>query len=181
MHLILGVMRKLRIPLAVPRDLSEAMRANLSMLWNSENPPKRRRASKKYRAVYAQRIIHILSDFRSYHHVYVDESGCDNRAGVRRAGWAPEGATPVQTIPFHRDRRQQILPVYAQDGIVYAKVFQGSTDSIVFENFILSAVSADSEDRGVKADDLFTNRSIMLGGCPRKVTTKDYHEVYQIG
>ena len=32
---------------------------------------------------------HLISDFKSYHLVYVDESGCDKRTGFRRTGWAP--------------------------------------------------------------------------------------------
>lgn len=80
--------------------------------------------------------LHTLSMFRSYHLVYIDESGCDNRIGFRRTGWSPLGVAPVQVARLHRSRRYQILPAYAQDGIVLARVFQGSTDSIVFEDFI---------------------------------------------
>ena len=36
----------------------------------------------------------------------------------------------------HRDRRHQILPAYTQDGVVLSRVFQGSTDGAVFEDFI---------------------------------------------
>lgn len=79
---------------------------------------------------------HFISDFRSYHLVYVDESGCDKRIGFRRTGWSPLGVTPVQVSKFHRDQRYQILPAYAQDGIVFSRVFQGSTDASVFEDFI---------------------------------------------
>lgn len=43
---------------------------------------------------------------------------------------------PVQLARFHRERRYQILPAYAQDGIVLARVYQGSTDSSVFEDFV---------------------------------------------
>jgi transposase len=43
---------------------------------------------------------------------------------------------PVQVARFHRDRRYQILPAYAQDGIDLSHVFHGSTDSSVFEDFI---------------------------------------------
>lgn len=79
---------------------------------------------------------HFISDFKSYHLVYVDESGCDKRIGFRRTGWSPLGTAPVQVSKFHRDQRYQILPAYAQDGIVLSRVFQGSTDASVFENFI---------------------------------------------
>lgn len=80
--------------------------------------------------------LHSISDFQSYHLVYVDESGCDKRIGFRRTGWAPLGVAPVQVSKFHRDKRYQILPAYAQDGIVLSRVFQGSTDAFVFEDFI---------------------------------------------
>jgi hypothetical protein len=48
----------------------------------------------------------------------------------------PLGVAPTQIAQFRRERRYQILPAYAQDGIVLARVFQGSTDSSVFEDFI---------------------------------------------
>src|SRR6266536_4795520 len=80
--------------------------------------------------------LHSLSDFRSYHLVYVDESGCDQHIGFRRTGWSPIGVTPVQVTRFHRDRRYQILPAYTQDGILLSRVFQGTTDSALFEDFV---------------------------------------------
>ncbi|TVY71305.1 hypothetical protein LSUE1_G004474 [Lachnellula suecica] len=80
--------------------------------------------------------LHNMSAFRSYHLVFVDESGCDMRIGFRRTAWSPVGVTPVQIAQFHRSKRYQILPAYTQDGVILARVFQGSTDSIVFEDFI---------------------------------------------
>lgn len=80
--------------------------------------------------------LHNLSDFQSYHLVYVDESGCDKRVGFRRTGWSPLGVAPMQVSQFHREQRYQILPAYAQDGIVLSRVFRGSTDAIMFEDFI---------------------------------------------
>jgi transposase len=68
--------------------------------------------------------------------VFVDESGCDKRAGYRRWGWSPKGCYPVQVTKFSRGKRWHILPAYAQDGIVLRRVYQGSTDSEVFEDFI---------------------------------------------
>jgi transposase len=80
--------------------------------------------------------LHNLCDFRSYHLVYVDESGCDKRIGFRRTGWSPLGVAPVQVTAFHRDSRYHILPAYTQDGILFSRVFQGTTDGVVFEKFI---------------------------------------------
>jgi transposase len=43
---------------------------------------------------------------------------------------------PVQVSKFHRDQHYQILPTYAQDGIILSRVFQGSTNATIFEDFI---------------------------------------------
>jgi transposase len=80
--------------------------------------------------------LHKLSAFRSHQLVYVDESGCDKRIGFRRTGWSPLGVAPVEVTRLHRGRRYQILPAYTQDGVLFSKVFQGSTDGEVFEDFI---------------------------------------------
>ena len=66
----------------------------------------------------------------------MDESGCDGLIGFRRTGWAPLGVTPVQVAPCGRGERHHMLVSYAQDGIVYAQLTQGSTNSDVFENYI---------------------------------------------
>ena len=79
---------------------------------------------------------HKLFEFRSYHLVFVDESGCDKRVGHRRTGWSPLGVTPTQVSKFHRGQRYQILPAYTQDGILLSRIFKGSTDAIFFESFI---------------------------------------------
>jgi len=80
--------------------------------------------------------LYNLSEFRSYHLVYVDESGCDKRIGFRRTGWSPLGVAPVQITRFHRDRRYHILPAYTQDGVLFSRVFQGTTDGALYEDFI---------------------------------------------
>jgi hypothetical protein len=80
--------------------------------------------------------LYNFSAFHSYQLVYVDKSGCDKRIGFRRTGWSPLGVASVQIARFHRGSRYQILLAYAQDDIVLSRVFQGSTDSSVFEDFI---------------------------------------------
>lgn len=80
--------------------------------------------------------LHNPSDFQSYHLVCVDESECNKTAGFRRIGWSPLDVAPLQVSQFHRDQRYQILPAYAQYGIVLSRVFRGSTDAIVFEDFL---------------------------------------------
>jgi hypothetical protein len=92
--------------------------------------------AKEHNADLRDCYMHNMSSYRSYHLVYVDESGCDKRIGFRRTSWAPLGVAPVQVAQFHRGRGYQILPVYTQDAILLLRVFQGSTDSDVLENFI---------------------------------------------
>jgi transposase len=85
--------------------------------------------------------LYELSEYKSFQLVFVDESGCDTLAGVRRTGWAPRGMPAVQTANFHREQRHQILPAYTQEGIIHAQIFQGSTDADVFEDFIRELLS----------------------------------------
>lgn len=76
-------------------------------------------------------------DFQLYHLVYVDESGCHKRIGFRQTGWSPCGRAPIQVSQFHRGQQYQILPAYAQDGIVLSRVFHSSTDAAMFRDFIV--------------------------------------------
>ena len=46
------------------------------------------------------------------------------------------GIGPVQVARFQCEKRFQILPAYTQDGILLTRVFQGSTNAAVFEEFI---------------------------------------------
>ena len=108
-------------------------RALASVGWSKKAA---RQIAKERNADLRDFYLHNLSTFRSYHLVFVDESGCDKRAGFRRTGWSHLGVTPVQVSKFQRDKRYRILPAYAQDGIVLRRVFQGSTDADVFEDFI---------------------------------------------
>jgi hypothetical protein len=86
----------------------------------------------KQNADFRDFYLYNLTQFQSYHLVFIDESGCDKRIGFRRTGWSPHGVALVQVAQFHRDQRYQILPAYAQDAVLFSSVFQGSTDSAVF-------------------------------------------------
>ena len=112
---------------------SSIRRALLYEGWSKKKA--KQRASEQnadLREAYFDRILHFHPD----QFVFVDESGCDKRIGIRRTGWSPRGITPVQVTKFHRGQRYHILPTYAQDGIILSRIFQGSTDASVFEDFI---------------------------------------------
>ena len=112
---------------------SSVGRALASIGWTKKTI---RRIAKGRNADLRDSYLHNISDFSPEHFVFVDESGCDRRAGFRRTGWSPLGVTPTQVALFQREQRYQILPAYAVDGIILSRVFQGSTDSTVFEDFI---------------------------------------------
>lgn len=80
--------------------------------------------------------LHTMAQFKSYQLIFVDESGCDRRVGQRRWGWSPKGTSPVEVTKFSRGKRWQILPAYTQEGILLRRVYQGSTDTALFEDFI---------------------------------------------
>ena len=86
--------------------------------------PKRtaRQKAKEQNTDLREFYLHKLSDFQSYHLVYVDEFGSDKRAGFERTGWSPLGVVPVQVSQFHCDERYQILPAYAQDGTITPEI-----------------------------------------------------------
>jgi transposase len=95
-------------------------RALASIKWSKKVA---RQVAKERNADLRDYYLHSLSEFHSYHLIYIDESGCDKRVGFRRTAWSPLGVTPVQISQFHRDRRYQILPAYTQDGIILARIF----------------------------------------------------------
>jgi transposase len=95
-----------------------------------------RRAAKQRNQDLQELYLYKMREFQSYHLVFIDESGCDKRIGLRRSGWAPLGITPVQVTGLHREQRYHILPAYTQDGVMLARVYQGYTDSALFEDFV---------------------------------------------
>ena len=94
---------------------SSIRRALVSKGWSRKTTQQK---AKEQNAELRELYLHNLSDFESYHLVYVDESGCDKRVGFRRTGWSPLGIAPKQVSQFHRDERYQILPAYAPDSII---------------------------------------------------------------
>jgi transposase len=112
---------------------STISRALKSIGWTKKTT---RHIAKERNADLRDYYLYNLSAFCSYHLVYVDESGCDKRIGFRRTGWAPLGVAPVQVARFHRDRRYQILPAYTQEGVLLSRIFKGTTDSVLYEDFI---------------------------------------------
>lgn len=113
--------------------VSSINRALVSIGWSNQAT---RYTAKERNAYLRDFYLYTLCDFHTYHLVCVDESGSDQRIGFRRIGWSPIGVAPVQVTRFHQDRRYQIPPAYTQYGSILSRVFQGITNSALFENFI---------------------------------------------
>ena len=132
-------------------------RALSSIGWS---PKQMQRIARGRNADLRDYYVHKLSEYRSFQLVYVDESGCDKRIGFRRRGWSPRGVTPVMVAQFQRGQRYQILPAYSQDGIVCARVFQGSTDANIFLDFIEQMLSHCNPFPGKRSVVIMDNASI---------------------
>jgi hypothetical protein len=57
--------------------------------------------------------LYRISQYKSHQLVFINESGCDGRAGYRRWGWSSKGSSPVQATKFGRGKRWHILLAYA--------------------------------------------------------------------
>ena len=68
--------------------------------------------------------------------VFVDESICALRDRTRKRGWSRRGVRPIQRGDFRRGPRYQILPALTVNGIIYYRVFEGTTNSEIFEDFV---------------------------------------------
>lgn len=73
---------------------------------------------------------------RSYHLVFIDESGIDKPCLFRRKGWSPKGVTPMQKARFQREDRVQIQAAYTQKGVKLSRCFFRTVDKATFEDFI---------------------------------------------
>jgi transposase len=114
-------------------NVSSIRRALASRKWSRK---KMGRVARVQNADLRDLYLHNTSHIRSWQYVFVDESGCDKTAGQRRSGWAPCGVTPIKVSRFQREKRYQILPAYTQDGVIFARVYEGTTDSTFFEDFV---------------------------------------------
>ncbi|KAF4547214.1 Hypothetical protein D9617_52g060350 [Elsinoe fawcettii] len=70
----------------------------------------------------------VMSQFDAHQLVFMDESGCDERIGIRKMGWSPERVAPAQTISCDRGQRVHILPAHTVNGVLTADVYTGFTD-----------------------------------------------------
>jgi hypothetical protein len=87
----------LRIHFQVHTMTSSLRRALASRGWTKKTIG---RVAKARNADLRDLYLHNTSEFRSYHYVFVDESGCDKRIGFRRTGWSPLGVTPIEVSLF---------------------------------------------------------------------------------
>ncbi|QRV80718.1 DDE superfamily endonuclease [Ceratobasidium sp. AG-Ba] len=73
--------------------------------------------------------------------VWLDESGVDDTATFRFAGWAPAGHSYIQHDLVFRGIRYTLLPALTTDGIVALEMFEGTVDRERFWNFIREQIA----------------------------------------
>ncbi len=64
-----------------------------------------RRIAQQRDADLRDHYLHRISQYKSYQLVFIDESGCDRRAGYRRWGWSLKRSSPVEVTKFSRGKR----------------------------------------------------------------------------
>lgn len=79
---------------------SSISRALSSISWSRK---KVQQKAKEQNPDLKDEYFYDISEFKSYHLIYVDESGCDKWIGFRQTGWSLHGIAPVQVSKFHRD------------------------------------------------------------------------------
>lgn len=95
-----------------------------------------RRVARERNADLRDSYAHEISGLHSWQLVYVDESGSDKRCGIRKTAWSPKGTRARQVTDLRRGLRYQILPAYTQEGVLLVRVYEGSTDGRLFEDYI---------------------------------------------
>jgi transposase len=101
--------------------------------WSNKTTPRvARQRNSSLRHLYH----YELSKYKSYHLIFIDESGSDTTTAQRRKGWAPRGVAPFHNPDFNREKRHQFIAAYTQDGLMLSRIFQGSADHVMFESFI---------------------------------------------
>ena len=80
--------------------------------------------------------LHKRSDCQSFQMVCIDEAACNKQTTCRRRGRAKKGRRPTRKGDPSRGPNFQILAALTQEGVELARVYQGSTNGTVFEDFL---------------------------------------------
>ena len=102
---------------------------------------------KKMRYVALQRSSQFRADFmaeilqyRRDQLVWVDETGCDRKDGMRKYGYAIRGKTPQLHRFLARGQRISAITALTKDGILATELRTGTTDSDKFYDFLRGSV-----------------------------------------
>lgn len=85
---------------------------------------------------------------------------------------------PTKVSQFHRDQRYQILSANARGGIVLSRVFRGSTDATVFEDFMAQLLQHYGKWSEQKSAVVVDNASFHQNVLHRCVRTRGGKLVY---
>ncbi|PWI63957.1 hypothetical protein PCL_01923 [Purpureocillium lilacinum] len=80
--------------------------------------------------------LYKLTTCKSFQLIFIDESGQNRRTSHRSRAWARKGMRPSRIGDYSRGQTVQVLAAYTQEGVELARVYPGSTNTEVFEDFI---------------------------------------------
>ena len=86
----------------------------------------------QYRALFMARVLNFSSDM----FVWVDETGSDARANIRKFGYSIIGETPVYHRFLARGRRISAIAAICTQGLVEVELTTGSVDGNTFLDFV---------------------------------------------
>ena len=100
----------------------------------------KRIAAEQDDAYCADWLHNMTSNYTADQLVFLDESSKDDRAILRRYGWAIKGQHAIENVSLNRGIRYSILPALTVDGYMAVRVVKGSIDGAEFFDFILNDV-----------------------------------------
>ncbi len=86
----------------------------------------------EYRALFMARAL----NFPSYMFVWIDQTGSDARANIRKFGYAVIGETPVYHRFLVRGKRMSAIAAICTEGLVDVELTTGSVDGDKFLDFV---------------------------------------------
>ena len=86
----------------------------------------------EHRAAYMANILNYPADWL----VFLDETGCDNKDGVRKQGYSFVGESPTSSIFLNRGARISAISALSQDGLTCYELINGTTNGETFHDFV---------------------------------------------
>ena len=128
--------------------------------------------------IYTQLFINYLHRKDPLTLLFFDEDGFKTPTAFKRIhGHAPRGKRCVEILRYHQDPNITLNLLIGIDGVKYANIIDGPSNTVEFLNFFEEAANAGDSRTGLSA---FSVRdTIVLDNCPIKATMERGHLTWQ--